>query len=309
MKALNLLIILSLCCSFTIAPKEVKLEYSFKVGDRYEWSQVTHQTIKQIVMGNEQIVENDIKGSIILKIATITATGAKIETQYTNLSMAMKLPAGMPEQSYNSAGDSSKMQNKVMKALMNKPFMVSITKQGVIESIEGMENLWSDLSKLGLSEQEKTTMRSSLEQSLSESSLRTSFEMVLINYPDKKIKVNDTWTSKTGMGSSFPLETLNTWSLSALVSETATISADGVISTTDKQKTVSLPNGIKSNFDLTGSQKITSSINVKSGWPSVVKINSEIKGNMKLLAGGMIPQDMDVPMTIITESNFTIQKN
>ena len=115
MKILNSLIIVFLLSSFTHTPKEVKLEYSFKVGTQCEWSQATHQSIKQSLMGNEQIIENDLKSNIILKIASLTSTGAKIEMQYTSLAIVMKAPAGMPEQLYNSSGDTSKIENKVMK--------------------------------------------------------------------------------------------------------------------------------------------------------------------------------------------------
>jgi len=308
MKAFAILVVSVLLTSFSSVPKSVKLQYFFKVGDQYDWVQVTNQTIKQSIMGMDQVVENAVKASILLKVSSLTSNGAKLEARYVSMSMSMKLPAGMGSQNLDSNGDQEKLENKVMKALTDKPFTVTITKQGKIESIDGEENLWSDFSSLGLSSEQLNAMKSTLEQNLSEGSLKASFQMVLASYPENPIKPGEQWKNKIAAGSSFPLETENTWSIATIEGETANLSAIGVTNTTDKTKVVTLPNNIKSTFDLAGEQKVTSVVNVKTAWPTQVNINSEIKGNMNLLAGGMIPTDMEVPMSIMTTSNFTVTK-
>ncbi|HTJ48934.1 MAG TPA: DUF6263 family protein [Cyclobacteriaceae bacterium] len=308
MKTLAILAVSILLTSFSLPPKSVKFQYFFKVDDQYDWVQVTNQTIKQSIMGMDQVVENTVKASILLKVSALTSNGAKLEARYVSMSMSMKLPAGMGSQDLDSNGDQEKLENKVMKALTDKPFTITITKQGKIESIDGEENLWSDFSSLGLNNEQLSAMKSTLEQNLSEGSLKTSFQMVLTSYPENPIKPGEQWKNKLGAGSSFPLETENTWSIAKIEGETANLSAIGVTSTTDKTKVVSLPNNIKSTFDLAGEQKVTSAVNVKTAWPTQVTINSEIKGNMNLLAGGMIPTDLAVPMSIVTTSNFTVTK-
>ncbi|HEY8937760.1 MAG TPA: DUF6263 family protein [Cyclobacteriaceae bacterium] len=294
--------------SFTSIPKAVKFQYVFKVGDQYDWVQVSNQTIKQSIMGMDQVVENTIKASMLLKVLTLTSNGAKLEARYSSMSMSMKLPAGMGAQDLDSNGDQEKLENKVMKSLMDKPFTITITKQGNIESIDGEENLWSDFSSLGLSNEQLSAMKSTLQQNLSESSLKASFQMVLASYPENAVNPGEQWKNKIGTGSSFPLETENTWSVANITGEVANLTASGVTNTTDKTKIVSLPNNIKSTFDLAGEQKVTSAVNIKTAWPTQVNINSEIKGNMNLLAGGMIPTDMEIPMSIVTTSKFTVTK-
>jgi hypothetical protein len=81
-----------------------------------------------------------------------------------------------------------------------------------------------------------------------------------------------------------------------------------VYTTTDKEKTINLPGGIKAKSDLAGRQASKSTVDVKTGWPTTLEVLAEIKGKMTLLAGGMIPEDMDVPMEILSESSFTITK-
>ena len=69
-----------------------------------------------------------------------------------------------------------------------------------------------------------------------------------------------------------------------------------------------LPGGLKAKTALSGKQAMKSKIDVKSGWPTKMDVLSELKGTMTLLAGGMIPEDMDVPMEILSETSYTITK-
>jgi len=300
-----LLIVIS---SFAFSPKPKTLEYTFKIGDRYTWNQVTHQSIAQHVMGMDQLIENDINSTINMNVMTITANGATIEARYTKFVMNLKLPAGMGAQILDSEGDTSKMENKIMRSMVDKPFTITITKHGNIESIDGEENLIVGFDQLGLSEQQATAMKTSVSQYLSESAIKGSFEMMLTNYPDKKVKAGDTWTNKNQVISSFSKEINNTWTLKEINKGTATVTADGVVTMIDKEKIVELPSNMKANFDLAGTQKITSIINTSTGWPTEVNVASEEKGNMKLLAGGMIPQDMIIPMEVSSKSVFRIEK-
>ncbi len=88
----------------------------------------------------------------------------------------------------------------------------------------------------------------------------------------------------------------------------ATLEAQGQLTTVDKEKVTTLPNGIRSKVDLGGRQVIVGKVNLKTGWPTEIKVLSDIQGKMTLLAGGMISSDMDIPMVISTESVYMITK-
>src|SRR5262245_17887972 len=122
-----------LLTAFTYPAKPIKLEYAFKVGDQYEMKQVSTQNIKQDIPGMGEVkIEVAVDGSMLFKIAEVTATGAKIETSYTSLKMVTKNPfAG--NQTLDSNGPDDAVQNKVVKAMLAKPFFVYMTRQGVIE--------------------------------------------------------------------------------------------------------------------------------------------------------------------------------
>lgn len=286
--------------------ESVKLEYTFKIGDEYTMDQITNQTMKQTIMGTDQSGENHYSGTMILKVVSVTSTGARVETQFISLKNTSKTVMG--ETIMDSNGPEDNVQNKVFKAMMKKPFHIAITKLGRVEKVEGADNLWSDMGNLGIDETTLATLKQSLSQMLGENSLKSSFEQALIVYPDRKVKVGETWSSQNGFPMEFPILVDNTWTLVDAVSSSAVINANGVFTTTDKTKAISLPGGFKATVDLTGKQNMKASVNPKSGWPNDLNINSVLTGKMTLLAGGMLPQDMEVPMEIKTETAFKFIK-
>lgn len=292
--------------AFTFPASEIKLEYVFKVGDQYSWTQRSRQSIKQSVMGMEQNTETSYDGDMTLKVLELTPTGAKFEVVFLRLKSGTKAP-GVDMVIDSDAKDESQ-QTKIFKALMNKPFVMYMNKRGEIEKMENVDNLWSGFKDLGLDEATTATMKQSMEQMFGQNSLKASFAQALVVYPDKKVKKADTWKSVGQTAMNFPIQVENTWTLADFTAATANITADGTFTTLDKDKPSNLPGGMKARFDLSGKQAMKAGIDLKSGWPSTLEILSEIKGNMTILAGGMIQEDMEIPMEIVSESTFTITK-
>jgi len=299
-------LLLFLASGFITPVKEVKLEYTFKIGDEYTMTQVTKQTIKQSIMGTEQNGENGYTGEMKFKVIELTDKGAKLETQFLTLKNSSKTIMG--EVTMDSEGPGESVQNKVFKSMMKKSFIITLNTTGVVENVEGAENLWSDIGSLGLDENTLATTKQSLEQLLGKSSLKNNFEQAMVYYTDKKVKQGDTWNSKNAFPMDFPIQVDNSWSLVSLTGTTAKVNADGIYTTTDMGKIINLPNGIKAKIDLNGKQVMMSTVNVKTGWPIDLQIHSELKGKMILLAGGLLPEDMEVPMEILTETTYKIVK-
>ena len=304
MKALRLVVLVFIACAFTNPAKEVKLEYIFKVGDVHEWIQTTKQTITQSVPGaGEMSVNVSLDGAMQLKVVALTATGAKVETTYSKIKMLMKMPMG--DVTMDSEGGDDTIQNKLMKTMTKKPFYIFMNKQGIIEKVEGTENLYSGVSELGMEPAAADQAKQSLQQAMSEQSIKASIEMSLMQYPTAKVKTGDTWKNTISTALNFPMQINNTWTFEKLEGTVASIVSDGIVVTIDKDKTTAI-NGLQAKVDLGGRQMTKGTVDLKSGWPSKMEVLSEIKGKMTLLAGGMVPQDMDVPMEILSESTFTI---
>lgn len=309
LRIVALLLLLALV-SFTNPPKDTKLQYTFKVGDRYQLTQVVKQTMKQSIpaMG-DATVEISSESVLALNIASVTATGAKIDTHFEKMKIWTKLPMGMGDMTLDSEGDADDSQTKVVKSIMSKTFYFTITKQGVIEKVEGTENLFTDLEKLDLDDATLNAFKAQFKQSLNDQSMKARLEQALVSYADKKVKIGDTWSTTTAnevMG--MPTRIAQTWSLKSAEAAKASIRAEGSVASTDKDKVMDLPNGIKGKLNVGGKQTLAAVVNPKTGWPVETKINAEVKGIMTFLAGGMMPSDMEVPIETVAEGVHKIVK-
>jgi hypothetical protein len=307
MRTLRFLILIIVACAFTFPAKEIKLEYSFKVGDQYEFNQNATTKSKQNIPGmGEMAVDANVDATMIFKVLELTPTGAKIEANYSKMKATTTSP--MMNITLDSDGAQDNMQNKIVKAMMDKKFTFNISKRGVIEKVEGIENIYSGFSTLGLDEATLAQVKQSMQQTVSEKTIKTNLENGFILYPETKVRENDTWKNTADLVLNFVGKIENSYMFKKLEGDQATIESDGSITTVDKEKITAMPGGIKTKSDLAGRQVVSGKVNVKTGWPTEVKSLAEIKGQMKYLAGGMIPEDMDVPMEMTVEGTYTIQK-
>lgn len=290
------------------ASPEVNLRYKFSVGDEYEYVQVSKQNAIQNLPGmGEMKMEGMLGGTMLMKIKSVDERGsARIETQYSKLKMVTN--SFILSVSMDSEGSQDEDGNKIMKAMTGKTFFFNLSKTGSVEKVEGVENLYSGFSSLNLEDEFVTKTKKTLQQTINEKSIKTLLENGLLSYPEKSVKTGDKWNTSTVQAVNFPMNIDNTWSLKDSDGRTATVLSDGKLTTIDKDKVNNLVNGMKSKSDLAGTQTLSGKVDITSGWPKQIKIISDLKGTMTLLAGGLIPQDMAIPMTIKIETDYTIVK-
>jgi hypothetical protein len=308
MKKLRFLALFLVLTAFAFPAKDVKLQYKFKVGDQFTLDQTTHQAIKQTIPGSGVMnVDVDVTATTNLKVVELTTTGARIEITYEKMKLSTKSPMGSMDM--DSEGSPENVQNKTIKAMMNKPYFFKISKTGVVENVEGTESLTSEFASLGLDDATLKALKQQFEQMLNNDSQKASLAAAFVTYPENKLKAGDSWkNTAVSQIMNFATKVDNTLTLKSFDATKGVITLDGVIATTDKDKVSALPNGIKSKLDISGKQASTVNIDIKTGWSVDMKTVSEIKGMMTLLAGGMIPSDMEVPMEIVTNTDFKLTK-
>ncbi|MGC4020936.1 MAG: DUF6263 family protein [Cyclobacteriaceae bacterium] len=271
MKNTLMLAALVACASFSAyAQKEYKLQYSFKKGETFEWAQSS--SVKQHIAGPgfEQNNESTSKVSALMKVTEVTSTGAKFEMEYVKIS-TVSPQAGI---NMDSEGDTTKnMLNKIMQAMKGKKFNFTVSKAGIIESIENTDNLWSGVTaKNGFPDAQAGPMKAQLENSFGKNAIKQGLESGFIKYPDNKIKVGLTWNNKTEIGVPIPLKTDYTWTLESATDPAGVLVGDGQITTTDTTKVVTLQQGLKATTNFKGRRVLKGNVNLSTGWPETFKI-------------------------------------
>lgn len=301
----SLLISISLL-AFTFVPPNVKIEYSFKKGDKYVVQQTTKQIMKQTIMGGEQNFDNSFSADYSLLVSDVTATGGKIEIRYIRLKNELK--STMIQAMMDSEGSAETTENKIFKAVVNKPFFAFVNKRGEVEKLEGTENLWSGMAALGLDENTQQALKQNLQQQLlGEATLSATISQMLVTYSDVAMKQGSTWNVSNSFPMGFPVTIKDTWSLEEISGANAFITSDGTV-TSDKEKVIEVQGGMKARTDLSGRHAKKANVNLKTGWPTKTEMLAEMKGTLTLLKGGMIQEDMEIPMEVTTETSFEITR-
>jgi hypothetical protein len=304
MKPTRLLLLVFVAFGF-ISPAPIKLAYIFKQGESYLWSQVLTQHRKQSIQGMDQSIDNTSQADMLFRILEVNKETAKIEVSYTRLTMSMKSPQMNTD--IESDGTADSKENKLIKGMVNKPFYMWMNRFGKIEKVEGIDTLMSAFKDSGIDESAAFLLKGMLEAYMGEQGFKATMQSTFITYPENQIKKGDTWKDVQSMTVPFSFTTDNTWTLAEHNDNTINLTAQGVF-TTDKEKTMSLPGGLKAKVDLSGNQSMKTSLNPKTNWPTTSEGVSDVKGKMLLLAGGPIPEDMELPMEIHTETKSTITK-
>lgn len=300
--ALLLVIAMQICLP---AAKDISLAYNLKVGDRFELRQKTDQKIVQTIMGMNQTGNNTYDGKIGMRVVSIDGSRIRIEAKMVHLKSHMK--NFLNETNVDTEGDMSDASNKIVGAMMNRPFFVTISKSGTVEKVEEVENLWAGVDKLDVSDEEKSKVKATIGQMINESSFKNGLGQAFLTYAGKPVQPKETWTTQSGIPADFPVRSDNTWFVETATSSQAVVNGDGIFSTTDKEKMVALPGDLKARVNLSGNQKVNASATLKTGLPEKVTIDAKLSGIFLLLAGGLLPMDMEVPITIETHTDYTFE--
>lgn len=286
--------------------KAIDLSYKFKQGNTLEVKQETVQVVSQNLMGMTQETTNEISGVMKYKVVEVNGKDARIEASF--LSLKSKVSSPMANVLMDSEGDQQIRENKVMKSLTGTNFYFTLSSAGLVSNIEDAEKLMEGLDQLGLDAASLAAMKQSLQQQYTGQGLKGSLEGGLVQYSSNKVKPKDKWQNDLAAGMNFPLLTKNTWTLERISGKEAWVNAKGDIITTDKNKTFDLQMGMKGKSDLSGFNEVQGNISLNDGWPIELKMKSQVNGNLTILAGGMLPEDMGIPMEIKTESVFTFTR-
>lgn len=298
MKKIITFAFVAILCSFTFLPKEVQFHYVFKKGDAYEFVQTSSINQHFVVAGTDQTLTSSINSVMQMKTVEVMGTSAKFEVEYSKVSTKTETPQGPIVM--DSEGDTTNMMNRMLNLMKGKKFQFTMTKNGTVESVENIDNLWSD--------PRVSQMIPALEQSFGKVTFMRTIENVFAFYPEEKLKPGSTWKNTSSLGMPWPLQVANSWSLESVNEPNAVIVNDGIITTSDSTMVINLQQGVRSTVNMKGRQVLKITVSPAHGWPQSSKSYYEVKGKMTLQAGGQIPGDMQMQMEIKNESEYLIKK-
>lgn len=272
----------------------VELKFNLQPGEKYLFSSVVKQEITQEAMGQQIITTQDIVTDYIYAVKGRENGVTEIDVMMDALKMDTDV-GGMQRITFDSSDpDAGTAELKAMSDIIGKSFQLFVNDDGSVQKIVGFAELFGTVEGPG---------GELLKQSFGDSSLVQSMNQITNIYPDKAVDVGDAWV-KTFSGSIANLlhsEATSNITLSELNGDIALLAVDSRLTFSKLAGTGGNPMLESAEFDMSGTQRGTMEVDVKSGLPIRSKLKQDITGKMNM-------QGMEIPMTITSDITTTGKK-
>ena len=253
-----------------------------------------------VVTGREIPVNTVTK--ILMEMNVKEKNNDEISIDYSYKEVVMEVSNPMMNIKYDSkntaesSSEPEKLIAQIFNGLIGKNMNVVFAPDGSVKSISGFDAIMEDIQKNIISANPAIQqMVNAFLQSLNEDAMKQTFEQSFKVYPDKEIKVGDSWDKDISYTAAGILNNIkNTYTLKSVVNDIALLD---VVSVSNVKP--SAGNG-NMEGEMIGGQKSEMSLNVKTG----MLINSTGAGSAK---GKFTTQGMEILMD--TESKVTVNLN
>jgi hypothetical protein len=213
------------------------MKFNLQKGKIYDYDMAFD--IDQQMQG--QTMEINMKSGYTLEVVDEAGDVKNIKTTFGRIVMdmsgvgPMKMTVDTDESDIASKDEVSQVMHKVLKAMVGKSFMMKVNSEGKVLEFSGFAEVRNAIvQSLGLEGQDAKDAELMSGQVMNDDNLRKSFEQAFFIFPNKEVKVGDTWTKEMQMGGMMPLKVSSTYTVKSIEGDHATLSMDGTISSTSE---------------------------------------------------------------------------
>ncbi len=256
-----------------------ELALNLKNGETYEQLVSSQMQILQEISGQKIDIDMNIDGLMAYKVVGEDKDSYTLEVIYK--SMGMKMVMQQMTMYFNSSDEGKEDQfSKMLKAITNKPFEVVMAKNGKVKQVNNLEAIFnssiSQFDEMPAAQLEQ--MKSQLSQSYGTDAFKGNIEMVTAIFPDKKVKVGESWKVNTQLKSGFEAGINTTYTLVEKNKDFYTISGEATIATKDTEEMTQM-NGMPMRFDMDGKMLSKIKVDSETGWIIEATIDQNIAGD------------------------------
>jgi hypothetical protein len=241
-----------------VVPAQNILQYNLKVGDSITVFQKATQDIIQEMDGTKHKLKNIIEADYTFIISQKTDSTYIINFNFDRFKMVTtsNLYGEVINVDTKQIVFNDNIQTQVFSGMIGFKLKMELLKNGKIKWVSGTDKMIANMiAKAEISDElTKQVMIESMKKEFGNKSLAESFEQMTFIYPNKKVKVGDTWINNY----KGDLNAKNVWKLNALNEKNLELSADSDITMSSKENNVSMT--------LNGKQKINLTANKNSGF-------------------------------------------
>jgi Family of unknown function (DUF6263) len=255
------------------------LKFNLEQGKGYDYEMVWDMDTK--VASQETSIS--ITGLYSMNVTSIDQNVRSVSTAYKSMRMNMNM-GGMTIDidsdkpvAGNGETDISKnplgMMNKVIGGMMGKKFIIKVDEEGKVLEVSGFEKIFTDMiDSMGLDDKMKAQITASFKDQFSEQNIKDQFAQVFTIFPNKEVKVGDSWEKIYTTGGKMAAKYTTTYTAKEIEGDH--------VSLTTKTK-IGSNEGVQ---NISGTQTGNIIVDSKTG----LMINGEFDQDMEVKAGGQI---------------------
>ena len=217
------------CQSTKSATGSKMLKFNFEKGKGYDYEMIIN--MDQDIMG--QAMQMDMTNYYSMDVVADDGTTKTITTTYDRFKMNMKVgpmdidvdsDKSLPSMGGDGKEDPMKMVNKLFSAIKGRKFSMKVNAEGKVEEVTGFKEMaQSIMDSIGVDETMKEQMQEQFSKQFNENSMKDQFERVLYIFPNKEVKVGDSWQKTTTPGGALGGKYTSTYTVSEIEGDMVTL--------------------------------------------------------------------------------------
>lgn len=267
------------------AQKTYSLKQNYPTGNKYDFSFVSDQIINQKIAGRSINSTQTIGTDYIFDITEGHNGDKDIKVTYNRLFMKSN---AMGNAMTLTSDDQDSTKKNPFSGLKGASFYMTISPTGVVKAVAGIDKMLDNMAvRMSKDTSQIKQFKSALSKQFSNEIVKQTMESSFKIYPDRVVKIGESWTVDTKMQMSMPIETITQYTLKEVKEGIAILSVKGTLISKGNFEAM----GNKMETDLRGTNSGETSIDVKTGIVQNSHLRVELYGKMKSMG-----QDIDFEM-------------
>lgn len=268
----------------------------FKLDPARSYKQTTtiNTESKQNVQGQEMTVLQFVSVTTKMKTRLTTDTLHMYDMEYSDIQMELE---GMGSKQ-KFASDTTKLPftdatSMVLSQLVNHSFEAHINENGMIQEVFGLEELIAEatVNATGIT----SMYAEQFSSGFGDGGLAKNLEMVTAIWPEKDVRIGDSWANEQYTSTGLPIIVNNIYTLIAINGNQGEIKVESTLEI-DKENSSTILSGMEASYQLNGSRTGTILFEVKTGWVLKADLNDSISGNITISPNEQVPDGMNIPV-------------
>jgi predicted secreted protein len=278
-------IICGLISISAFAQKTYVLRQNYPTGYRYDFSITSDQIINQKIGGQDVHLTQNIGTDYTFDITEGHSGEKDVKVTYSKIFMKS---VGMGNTMIFNSDDQDSTKKNPFSGLKGASFYMIVTPNGAIKSVAGIDIMLNKMAaKMTTDTSQVKQIKDALSKQFSAEVVKQTMESSFKIYPDRAVKIGDSWTVDTKMQMSMPIETITQYTLKEVKDGIAILSVKGTLVSKGNFEAM----GNKMETDLKGTNSGETSLDIKTGIVLNSHLRVELYGKMKSMG-----QDIDFEM-------------